>query len=466
MPQTTSPSAASTAAEALRAAREGRGESLTEAAAATRISEEYLDALERDAPLGAFPAPVYARFFLRQYARHLGLDEPPLLEAFGRRHGASHPPLPRGVAPAPAQSPRRGPWMQGAGTFFLTRTGQRGSRVARPAASGLKLFGDKRRKPGSRRFARSRAGNRRGTAALFVIAALAVVLALAVPRLVSGSQTDPRLEREPVAILPPAPPELPRGGQTIFPDSRVVAFYGAPNDPDLGVLGLGPSEAARRLLEQAEGYTFSPRPVLPAFELIGTLATRAAGPEGLYRARLDGTDIRRYLAEAREVRALFVIDIQPGRSDFMTEARIYEDLLAEPDVGLAIDPEWHVGPRQVPGVQLGSVDAASINQVIDYLAQIVRRHRLPQKLLIIHQFTEDMIRDKGRVKTVPEVAVTFDIDGFGDRANKIVKYQTFSQQFEKRFWHGFKLFYEQDVDLMTPLDVLGLRPTPDLVIYQ
>jgi hypothetical protein len=263
------------------------------------------------------------------------------------------------------------------------------------------------------------------------------------------------------------PDELPRGGTLIFPEFRVVAFYGAPYDDDLGVLGIGPDAAARRLLQQANGYTFSPRPVLPAFELIGTLAMREPGPDQMHRVRMSDSDIREYLLAARKVRALFVIDVQPGRADFLTEVKVYEDLLREPDVGLALDPEWHVGPEQVPGEVLGSVDAATINRVIDYLSALVRKYDLPQKLLVIHQFTQEMIQNKAKVfSSTDEVAVTFDIDGFGDRPNKIDKYETFSQQFERRFQHGFKVFYQQDVNVMTPLDVLGLRPTPDLVVYQ
>jgi hypothetical protein len=112
------------------------------------------------------------------------------------------------------------------------------------------------------------------------------------------------------------------------------------------------------------------------------------------------------------------------------------------------------------------VDAAEINEVIDYLAGIVRRYDLPQKLLVIHQFTEQMVVSKGLVRQVPEIAVTFDIDGFGKKVPKRGKYESFSQQFEQRFFHGFKVFYDQDIDVMTPLEVLGLRPPPDFVVYQ
>ena len=37
-----------------------------------------------------------------------------------------------------------------------------------------------------------------------------------------------------------------------------------------------------------------------------------------------------------------------------------EELLALPHVGLALDPEWHVGPGQVPGRVIGSMDADAL----------------------------------------------------------------------------------------------------------
>jgi transcriptional regulator with XRE-family HTH domain len=54
-------------------ARVTRGISLEEAERDTRISKRYLDALERE-DFSAFPAPFYARAFLRTYAQYLGLD--------------------------------------------------------------------------------------------------------------------------------------------------------------------------------------------------------------------------------------------------------------------------------------------------------------------------------------------------------------------------------------------------------
>jgi hypothetical protein len=159
------------------------------------------------------------------------------------------------------------------------------------------------------------------------------------------------------------------------------------------------------------------------------------------------------------------LDIQPGRSSFMSEVQVYEQFLKEPDVGLALDAEWHVGANGVPGKVLGSVDAKSVNQVISYLVDLVKRNNLPQKLLVIHRFTDDMIKNKGRIKTPSQVAVTLDVDGFGEKAAKYVKYQSYVSE-EDGVHHGIKLYYQQDTDLMSPDDVLYLAPQPDLIVYQ
>jgi hypothetical protein len=154
------------------------------------------------------------------------------------------------------------------------------------------------------------------------------------------------------------------GGRQIFPAHRVVAYYGAPGDARLGILGAAPPDRIARLLKhQARAYARLGRPVLPALELVATVATRSPGADGMYRARQPAAVVRRYLNAARRARALLILDLQPGRSEFLTEARVYESFLRDPDVSLALDPEWQLAPGQTPGQQIGSTDAATINQV-------------------------------------------------------------------------------------------------------
>lgn len=266
----------------------------------------------------------------------------------------------------------------------------------------------------------------------------------------------------------PRPAQLPGGGRVILPADRVVAFYGAPEDPRLGTLGIGtPAQAAERLLAQAAVYRQdSPRrPVMPAFELLATIAQASPGPSGTYRMRQPAAVISRYLAEARKVHALLILDIQPGRSPFMTEVQALHRWLVQPDVSLALDPEWSMAPGEVPGQEIGSTTAAVVNRVGAYLSAIVARNNLPQKLLIVHRFTEGMIQNVGALRVHRGVALVLNVDGWGLRAAKISKYDLFAHR-EPGIYNGFKLFYHQDIDLLSPADVLALTPAPDIVLYQ
>lgn len=304
---------------------------------------------------------------------------------------------------------------------------------------------------------------RRRATAVGVLAAVLVAIVFAL----RSCGTDTRADaEEPPAAATAVASTLPGGGRRIFPDHRVVAFYGAPQSPELGQLGIGtPAKAAARLRRAARPYERKSRPVLPAFELISSIAASDAGRDGMYRLHQPAETIDRYLRAAREAKALLLLDIQPGRDDFLSETRRLERWLLEPDVGLALDPEWHVGEGEVPGKTIGSVTAAQVNEVARYLSNLVAKHNLPEKLFVIHQFTDDMISDREQLRPHEGLATTLNIDGFGNRANKISKYDAFTKN-TPRFNDGFKLFYEEDTNLMSPGAVLDLRPPPDLVVYE
>jgi hypothetical protein len=302
---------------------------------------------------------------------------------------------------------------------------------------------------------------RRLVAAGVLLAAVAGAVALL------GGGSEPREQRA-VAEREPAPrlAELPRGGRRLLPDHRIVAFYGAPQAAELGELGIGsPASAARRLARQARAYDRKAKPVLPAMELLAVTAAAHPGEGDRYSTRQDPEVIDRYLRAARRAKALLVLDIQPGRSDFFTEATRLERWLAEPDVGLALDPEWRMRPGEVPGDVIGSVDAREVNAVSAWLAQLVERNRLPQKLFLIHQFTDDMVDDT-QLQERPGLAMVLNADGFGTQELKRAKYHAFTSSPRRFFHEGFKLFYREDTDLMTPREVLRLRPPPDVVIYE
>lgn len=255
------------------------------------------------------------------------------------------------------------------------------------------------------------------------------------------------------------------GGRTLLPTYRIVAHYGSVGGGALGVLGRGtPEQAAQRVLAAAAPFGAEDRRVQPAMELITTVASASPGADGLYSSALSDSAIEPYLTAARAHRMLLLLDLQPGRGRFLDQARRYERFLREPEVGLALDPEWRMGPNQVPGRQVGRSDAAELNEVSDWLAGISREHNLPQKLFVIHQFTESMLPDRPAIEARPELATVFHIDGFGMRPDKLEKYSLLRAR--PPFFTGFKLFLTQDPNMFSPAETLRFAPPPDLITYQ
>ncbi len=272
----------------------------------------------------------------------------------------------------------------------------------------------------------------------------------------------------------PAPLTYRDGHTKLLPDFRIVALFGAPYAGSrLGDLGVGtPTQAAERLRTTVgPAYETSTRPVMPAMELIATIAHDVPSANGLYSSRTSDESIDDYLSAARQAGAILILDIQPGHSKWMDEVRAYRKYLEMPDVSLALDPEWSLPKGVVPGKQIGTITAAEINQVSAYLQKIVDAKNLPQKVLIVHQFKDYQLKDKPKVIQRPGVAVAFNIDGFGTPDQKRATYDVITgQDGGKKFFHGFKLFYQEDVEyggvVMTPAEALALQPEPDIITYE
>src|SRR3954468_23915314 len=253
---------------------------------------------------------------------------------------------------------------------------------------------------------------RRRGAALVALVGVIGLIAFTITQLGGSKAAGPAQPQGRATATPKPKPlaQLPRGGRRILPDLRVVAYYGAPQDAQLGQLGIGtPAAAARKLVRQARGYERKSRPVLPAMELIAVVAANSPGDGGRWNIRQPDSVIRRYLRAARKAKMLLILDIQPGRSDFFTETRRLRKYLKEPDVGLALDPEWRMGPSQIPGKVIGSVTAREVNATTDWLNKLTARYKLPQKLLLIHQFTDDMIPEKA-LKERDQLAYVLNVD--------------------------------------------------------
>ncbi|KGM13840.1 YdgH/BhsA/McbA family protein [Cellulomonas bogoriensis] len=264
--------------------------------------------------------------------------------------------------------------------------------------------------------------------------------------------------------------QLPGGGQTLFPGKRMIALYGTPHYPALGLLGEQDVEEsidrARRLAAEYEPLTDDV--VVPAFEIIVTVASRDAGADEQYSNRLPVDTFVPWVEAARDAGVYVVIDLQPGRTDFLTQARLYEELLLYPNVGLALDPEWRLEPDQVHLRQIGSVEADEVNEVVDYLADLTRENALPQKLLILHQFRLSMIQDRDDVDTSrEEIAVMIHADGQGSQPAKQDTWRALRASAPEGIWWGWKNFIDEDTPMLTPEQTFrDVEPVPHFVSYQ
>ena len=162
-----------------------------------------------------------------------------------------------------------------------------------------------------------------------------------------------------------------------------------------------------------------------------------------------------------------VLDLQPGRSDFLSQAQQYTALLELPYVGLALDPEWRLGPGQLPLQQIGGVDAAEVNTVIDWLADLTATHRLPQKLLVLHQFRLSMLHHEDAINTDhPDVTVLIHMDGQGDPQLKQQTWQAVTAAAPAGVPLGWKNFYRNDTPMLTPTQTMNQQPAPMMISYE
>ena len=253
-----------------------------------------------------------------------------------------------------------------------------------------------------------------------------------------------------------------------LPAYRIITFYGHPHDPNMGILGEHSPEELLPLLEQQvnEYAAIDPsRPAVGALELIATVAQPKPGPDGTYILDTDLTTLTKYIDFAEQHNLLVFLDVQVGRGTVATEFEKVRPLLKRPHVHLAIDPEFAMAEGEVPGQVIGSVNASSIAYAQAELAKMVTELNLPPKILIVHQFQEEMIMDKMTLAPVDNVQLVIDADGYGAPEMKIAVYN-FLVRDEPIQFAGLKLFYKQDAPLLTPAEVTALNPVPDVIVYQ
>jgi hypothetical protein len=264
--------------------------------------------------------------------------------------------------------------------------------------------------------------------------------------------------------------QLPGGGQVLFPLHRIVALYGNPLSPALGALGQQDiPDAIVRVKNLARLYRpLSKVPVIPAFEIIATVAQGTNEPEGgTYSYVTPPAELKPWINEATHAGLYVVLDLQAGRANLLAQAKEYKGLLERPDVGLALDPEWKLGPSQLPLQQIGSVNSAQINAVIRWLAALTASHHLPQKLLVLHQFRLSMITGEQNIDTRhDDLAIVIHMDGQGTPYEKEETWHAVIGAAPHGIYLGWKNFFTKDHPTLTPAETMNRSPQPVMISYQ
>ena len=254
----------------------------------------------------------------------------------------------------------------------------------------------------------------------------------------------------------------------ILPDYRILAYYGHPADERMGILGqFEMEELLAQLLDEAATYNAADpeRPVMPAFELIASVAQGDPMSDGSWLGRTDHETIMEYVEFTEEKGILLILDIQIGYTSVQEDMANVEEYLRYPNVHLAIDPEFSLSEPDIPGEVIGGVDAEEVTYAQERLVEICAEEGIPPKVLIVHRFRHEMIRDDDKVKPIEGVQLVIDMDGFGHPGLKIDSYTIFITDKDPEY-AGIKIFYDQDVPVMSAEEVLDLGPPPDYIMYQ
>lgn len=260
----------------------------------------------------------------------------------------------------------------------------------------------------------------------------------------------------------------------ILPYKRVVTYYGNLYSKKMGALGeYAPKEMLRMLYaEVAKWEKIDPStPVQPALHYIAVVAAGDPGKDGKYRNRMPDKQIDSVLTISRMKKDMIVfLDIQVALSTIRDELPRLEKYLKMPNVHLGIDPEFSMKGGVLPGKKIGTYDASEINYVSDYLAKLVKDNNLPPKIFVVHRFTKNMVTNYKNIKLRPEVQIVMHMDGWGEPDLKLGTHRHFIYSEPVQFT-GFKLFYKNDLKkaphrLMTPAELMKLKPRPSYIQYQ
>jgi len=256
----------------------------------------------------------------------------------------------------------------------------------------------------------------------------------------------------------------------LFDDNHIVAYYGHPQSKIMGIVGRHPVDELGSLLKDAAASydrVNGDKGVMPAIYLIYGTCQPGGEINRISKKLLD-----KYIEYTLTNGMLLYLDHQIGK--YRIEEAIGELLpyLKYPHVHLAFDPEWHTTR---PMREIGHVTAAEVNSAQKLMKDYMLKNGIPGKRqLVFHQFNPKMLRDKEQVSAkFDPVILVHATSGWGPPGNKMSTHDRNAltinipnKGFKLWYYYSSKKGVHFDNPIMTPEQVLSLRPEPGLIIYQ
>ena len=338
------------------------------------------------------------------------------------------------------------------------------------------------------------------TSILLVLSVILIVVGITMARASfvsnrSSSSTPTSTKPHALATSAPTPTPIPAFDPSvgaILPSHRVIAFYAVPGAEPTGPAFELSNAMLDALTQQGAAYQqLDPaHPVQLGIDLVVSVPDNFPGPSGNYSHHVDTDTIQAYIDFCKTHNLLLFLDLNFGQAPVMPEVNFFLPYLEKYSfVQMAIDPEWMFPRRDgIPGTNLSNVRASDLNPIIQAVGDIPMKYHVPRKILIIHEYRpsgdytanptdagQAEIADKRNLQLDTRVDVVIHVDSVGgyvgDIDDKTQQYKSWVQEDMIRYanfqYGGFKLFYhiEAKTRLMTPAEVLAMKPAPLVVTY-
>src|SRR5579884_3192128 len=128
----------------------------------------------------------------------------------------------------------------------------------------------------------------------------------------------------------------------------VLQDYNQGEIPPLGTESDSAFVAKMKQLSAAYQQADPNHPIVNSIDLVDPVVDGVPGPDKLYRHFRSDDEVQHYLNLARANKMLFFFDTQVGHDTQQSVFAKFLPYLEQPDVNLALDPEWDMRPGVIP----------------------------------------------------------------------------------------------------------------------